>query len=283
MTSHEEKRRWLRNKPRKITVSGLSAFIRAYRREEKANRLQESNENRSETRLEVWTLLFVILTTAGIFYQAYLFRGQLSEMKSSGEQTAQLIENNAKLAIAAGKQAEAAEKQASAMSEYAKATRDAFAASQRAWVGPRNVRSDKSPTLHEPFEVTIEYQNSGRDPATETIKDVDIFADIDDGDAKATRRVNDFISACKIMWKPQLANVVYPNSGLGVGYNANTVLKGEDVDEETVAGNKNIYVSGCFVYKTFGNIHRSWFCYYFKNGQTKPSNWSICQTGNDAD
>jgi hypothetical protein len=91
-------------------------------------------------------------------------------MKSSGEQTSQLIENDGKFAIAAGKQADAAEKQAVAMGEYAKMTRDSLIGSQRAWVGPRNVRTDNAPALHQSLDAVVEYQNTGRDPATETVR-----------------------------------------------------------------------------------------------------------------
>src|SRR5580704_8504975 len=107
--------KWNRGKHKKSTISGLSAFINAYRNEQKANRAQEGGEDRSKKWREIWTLVFVILTTGGIFYQAYLFRGQLAEMQSAGEQTGLLIGANAKLAEAAAKQAEAADKQANAM------------------------------------------------------------------------------------------------------------------------------------------------------------------------
>jgi hypothetical protein len=63
------------------------------------------------------------------------FSGQLTEMKSSGEQTAQLIDNNAALAASATKQAEAADKQANAMNAAVEVSRESLIAAGRAWVG----------------------------------------------------------------------------------------------------------------------------------------------------
>ena len=51
-------------------MPGLSTFIHTYRREQQANRAQEEGEDRSRKRREIATLVFIILTTAGIFYQA---------------------------------------------------------------------------------------------------------------------------------------------------------------------------------------------------------------------
>ena len=269
----------------KASSADFVALISTIREEGQANRNEESREDRGKSFRDYLTLFFVIATTIGVFYQAYIFSSQLTEMKSSGEQTAQLIENNAKLAIAASKQADAAEKQAVAMGEYASATRNSLVASQRAWVGPRNVRIDTAPILGQPLEAILEYQNTGHEPATETIKDVDIFTASDEEDKAglAMSKVSDFISKCKIMWKPESATVVYPSTGLGVGYNATSTIDGALIDEDVIAGAKNIYLSGCFVYKTFEAIHRSWFCFYFKNGKTKPANWAICEAGNNAD
>src|SRR5260221_5489619 len=66
--------KWNRSKSKKPIVSGLSAFINAYRNEQKANRAQENSEDRGKKWREILTLIFVILTTGGIFYQAYLIK-----------------------------------------------------------------------------------------------------------------------------------------------------------------------------------------------------------------
>jgi carboxylesterase type B len=266
-------------------AKAIAALKNTVAYEANADRKEYYREDIGNKLIQIATLVFVMLTTAGIFYQAIIFSGQLSEMKSSGEQTAQLIENNAALAIAAGKQADAAEKQAVAMGEYAKVTRDSLIASQRAWVGPRNVKTDGPPVLDQPLEAILEYQNTGREPATETIRDIDVFTVTKEEDEAGvtSKRIDDFISKCKIIWRPQQASVVYPTTGFAAGYNFTNTIPGALIDEDVVAGTKSIVAAGCFVYKTFGQIHRSWFCYFFRNGKTKPSTWNICETGNNAD
>ena len=115
----------------------FAALIDTMRKEGRANRKEESREDRGKRFREYLTLLFVIATTAGVFYQAYIFSGQLTEMKSSGEQTTKLIENNAVLAASAAKQAEATDKQADAMNASVEVSRESLIASGRTWVGPR--------------------------------------------------------------------------------------------------------------------------------------------------
>jgi hypothetical protein len=265
--------------------SDFKALIEAIQAEGRANRAEESQEDQGKRFRDYFTLFFVIATTVGVFYQAYIFSGQLNEMKSSGEQTGQLIENNAKLAIAASKQAEAAERQAIATAEYASVTRDSLIESQRAWVGPRNVRSNNAPLLQQPLDAIVEYQNTGRDPATETIRGIEVFTATkeENQSGKVTRRVADFTSKCVIMWQPQSATVVYPTTGANPGYELTARIDANMVDEEVISGAKSIYISGCFVYKTFQTIHRSWFCYYYNTDRTKPANWTICEAGNSAD
>ena len=72
---------------------------------------------------ETLTLIFVVITTVGVFYQAYIFREQLKEMHGTSEQTNQLIEKNNQLAKAAEKQAAAAELQATALGEFGRQDR----------------------------------------------------------------------------------------------------------------------------------------------------------------
>jgi hypothetical protein len=212
--------------------------------------------------------------------QQIAMQGQLIEMKATGAQTDQMIETNRKLAEAATKQAEAA-------IETVRTARDNLVASQRAWVGPRNARSDGQPELGKEFTVFIDYQNSGREPGIETIYDVDVFAISDDEDraGKTNQRVITFNSKCKIKWTPSNAQVVYPTPGglLSAGYSLFKNIDAGQIDQEVVEGTKTVVVNGCFVYKTSGAIHRSSYCYYFNMKKSKPAAWNICEFGNDAD
>lgn len=212
--------------------------------------------------------------------QLSAMQGQLNEMKGTGVQTDQMIEANRQLADAAGKQAQAA-------IENAKTAQDNLVASQRAWVGPRLARSEKAPELNKETSVVIEYLNTGREPARETIHDVDAFTatDAEDASGVVAARINSFIGRCKIKRTPTLAAVVFPTAG-GLGGSAYTLtrtIQDSLIDEDVINSEKKIIVSGCFVYKTIGTVHRSSFCYFFKAGKTPIEGWNICQVGNDAD
>jgi hypothetical protein len=167
------------------------------------------------------------------------------------------------------------------MGEYANLRATAWLHPNERGLAPRNIKMDIAPVLNQSIEVVLEYQNTGRDPAVETIKDIDIFtATVEEDQSGAlTRKVDAFISKCKIMWQPQAVTVVYPSTGLGVGYAVTRMIDGELIDEEVIAGTKAIFATGCFVYKTLGSIHRSWFCHFYRNGKTKPANWGNLRNG----
>jgi hypothetical protein len=75
--------KWNRSKNKKATISGLSAFIHTYRNEQEANRAQEGREDRGKKWREIWTLIFVILTTGGIFYQAHILNNSDTTFKET--------------------------------------------------------------------------------------------------------------------------------------------------------------------------------------------------------
>jgi len=207
--------------------------------------------------------------------QQTTMQGQLDEMRASEAQTNEMIETNRQLAEAAGKQAQAA-------IDSAKTAQENMIASQRAWIGPRNAKSESAPELGKIFYVAVEYQNTGREPALETIYDVEVFAAEDSPDT--TNRINDFIAQCKIKWTPAQKGVVFPAGPTSTAYELTKPLDGTLVDQDVVDGNKVTFVAGCFVYKSAGGIHRTSFCYFFSPlKKTKPSNWGICGVGNDAD
>jgi hypothetical protein len=210
--------------------------------------------------------------------QQVAMQGQLTEMKGTGVQTNQMIDTNRQLAEAAGKQAQAA-------IDSAKTAQENMVASQRAWVGPRNAKSTTGPELEKPLDIIIEYQNSGREPALDTIFDTEAFVATkeEDSSGAAPNRVNDFIGKCKIKWTPTQKGVVFPAGSTGSAYELTRALDAKWIDQDVIDGAKLIFIDGCFVYKTAGGIRRSSFCYFFNSKKTKPSNWNICQIGNDAD
>jgi hypothetical protein len=61
---------WPRRNNKKPWLPGIAAFINAYRNEKKTDREQDRREYRGNRSIEIWTLIFVICTTVGIFIQA---------------------------------------------------------------------------------------------------------------------------------------------------------------------------------------------------------------------
>jgi len=207
--------------------------------------------------------------------QQTTMQGQLNEMKATESQTNEMIEANKKLAEASGKQAQAA-------IDSAKTAQENMVASQRAWVGPRNAKSDIAPEIGKNLNIVVEYQNTGREPALETISDAEAFAAPDSPESMT--RINDFIAQCKIQWIPTQKGVVFPAGPTSSSYELTKPLDTSFIDQDIIDGTKFIFIDGCFNYKSAGGIHRTSFCYYFSNAKkTKPTNWNICGIGNDAD
>jgi hypothetical protein len=210
--------------------------------------------------------------------QQVAMQGQLDEMRATESQTNEMIETNRKLAEAAGKQAQAA-------IDSAKTAQENMVASQRAWVGPRNAKSATGPELEKNLDIVVEYQNTGREPALETIVDSELFVATkeEDDSGAVTNRVNDFTAKCRIKWDPTKKGVVFPSGNTSSAYELTRTLDADEIDQEVLDGSKTIILDGCFVYKSAGGIRRSSFCYFFTSKKTKPTNWGICAVGNDAD
>jgi hypothetical protein len=213
--------------------------------------------------------------TSAMQAQVTAMQGQLTEMKAAEDRSDQLVEINRQLAEAAGKQAQAA-------IDSAQTAQASMVASQRAWVGPRNAKSDIAPEIGKDLKIVVEYQNTGREPALETIFDAEAFAAPDS--AESGVRINDFIAQCKIKWKPTQKGVVFPAGPTSSSYELTAPMDANSIDQDVIDGNKVIFIDGCFNYKSAGGIHRTSFCYYFSSAKkTKPANWNICGVGNDAD
>jgi len=178
--------------------------------------------------------------------------------------------------------AEAAARQAEAAIEATKISRDNVISTQRAWVGPRNARSESAPEVGKPLTVYMEYQNTGREPAIETTYDFDFFAG-EQADPAVDQRVLTFQNQCMTRWTPNRANVVFPSGLGGTSYTLSKEISSDIIDDKVLDGSKTLVLAGCLVYKTTNTIHRTTFCYFYSAKSTKPANWNICGTGNFAD
>src|SRR5580704_11894081 len=136
-----------------------------------AQNTQTAHDDRNEkinVRLAVVTIFLVFLTVVFTGASWWVFSGQLNEMRTAADQTNKIIEANTKLV-------DAATKQATAAAENAQIARDNYVASQRAWVGPRNAKTSSAPAADKDLPIILEYGNTGREPAIETVQDTDVF------------------------------------------------------------------------------------------------------------
>jgi hypothetical protein len=268
----------------KASSPDFIALIDTIRREGQANREEESQEDRGKRFREYLTLLFVIATTAGVFYQAYIFSGQLTEMKSSGEQTAKLIENNAALAASATKQAEAADKQANAMNAAVEVSRESLVAAGRAWVGPRLAKMTGPLEIGKPVELSIEYANTGREPALDFVYSTETFSSSDAEEKRGATFAKTLIAleACKARDSIKGGQVAFPSTGFS-SYNLTVTTPNQPIDQEIIDGQKTLFIQGCFLYRSFNIIRHSYFCYFYRAKNTKLENLNICSAGHYAD
>jgi hypothetical protein len=272
-------------------VGSITGLSRVLENEGEANRREERSEDIGNKWLQGLTLAFVIATTVGIFWQASIFNGQLIEMKNASSQTGQLIEANAKLAqaatdqaTAAAKQAEATDKEATAMGENTNISHENMILAQRAWVGPSNAAFLTEPTVGKPLEIVINYQNSGREPALDFVYFGEPFpaTTAEDNSGVAALKISQYLEACKAIRETRVGSVVYPSTGFS-SYTLNAKTKDDFVDEAIAKGDKMIFFQGCFLYKTFDAPRHSYFCYFYKQGQSKSQNLNICAGGHYAD
>jgi len=126
-------------------AKAIIAFKDALIHEEDASREQESRQDTSNKWIQVATLIFVILTTAGIFVQAVILHNTDEAIQKS---------------------AIAAQNAAIAAKDAVDATKSQMQLDQRAWLGVDSIRPDPFiPEIGKPFIVWIAFKNVGKTPA----------------------------------------------------------------------------------------------------------------------
>ena len=156
-------------------------------------------------------------------------------------------------------------------------------AEQRAWLGPQYARSDRPPSFGKAFEVSVSYQNTGKEPAGDVVSETAPFAVALDQATSATvdRKIKDAADHCLALAPGAGAKVVYP--GTAAADRTPISVRRELIDWEFLYGVKILVVPGCYAYKSGGTTHHSAFCFFYQHGFSNPNNWPLCQAGNYAD
>jgi hypothetical protein len=145
----------------------ISALIDAYKNEQKTNRSQEEREDTSKKRREIWTLVFIILTTVGVFVQACILRNTDEAMHESATAALKAAKSAEATADAALKQATLIEKQSAAIERTSTAGRAYILVSYDTPQGP------EATGRVIPIRFTI--KNIGQSPAIITSIDTHLF------------------------------------------------------------------------------------------------------------
>lgn len=246
----------------------FAALIDAIKKEGIAYRKEERREDRGKKFREWITIGLIACTLVAIGWQVremVRVYGPISDQAQASRDSAKA---NIEAAQAATRQSENSDK--------------ALTESQRAWVGPSNAYSSGDPVAGHPYDVTLQYQNTGREPAIENSINMTAFTETVQRDQDATQKIIEFRNTCIDRWQPNGGNVVFPSIA-NTTYSSFKSIDATTIDADVANGTKTIFLTGCFVYKTLDGYHRSSFCYFFKKGITKPANWNICEIGNYAD
>lgn len=197
----------------------FSALVDAINAHSRANIAEESKEDNERSLRERITIILLAITMVAIIFQVV-------EMKRVYEPIA----------------------------EQAKAAHDNIVADHRAWVGPIVQMIDK-PTINQPVTYTMQYGNSGKQPAPLiTNGEVKTYTLRQWNDGEAGSDIDVAHDDCFNL-KDKFTNatiVAFPTSGFG-GYAFNIKTRDSEpnklvIDQAILDGNKIIAVITCFRY-----------------------------------
>jgi hypothetical protein len=146
----------------------------------------------------------------------------------------------------------------------------------RAWIGIMHT-SSPAPTANTKLPVTVQYVNTGREPATNVEVRSQSFSLAIKNSSVA---IINFDQQCTGL-KQEIVGVVYPTTGFS-SYSYMPHIPAKKIDSAVIGGTKLLALAGCFTYDTFKVVHYSYFCVYYQAKATPPATWNFCQVGNYA-
>jgi hypothetical protein len=173
--------------------ANFAALIGAIRNEGSAERAEEQREDRGKRFREWTTIVLIAATLIAVCWQVHEMIKVYQPIKD---------------------QADAAIKSADAAMKQAINSERTLIQAQRAWVGPRNATFAAEPAVGKPIEMTVEYQNSGHEPATSFVYFVDSFAiePAEEANGAAAGRIAKYMTACRDNKERQGGSVIYPTT-----------------------------------------------------------------------
>ncbi len=170
------------------------------------------------------------------------------------------------------------------MIESNKLTREALIANSRAWISPMSAGFEETPKLHQPLKFGIQYGNPGRSPAL-AVRPVYRMRSLAKGvfDDNSVKSIIESDAICNNVVEAPGADVIYPEQPNGYKLEFTSGEPNFIEDQELFNGSKAFLLEVCFAYQTIGVLHHTSFCYYYRSGVTKETQWNVCTAGNHAD
>ncbi len=172
--------------------------------------------------------------------------------------------------------------------EATKINRDAFAATQRAWLAPTNALFDRPVKSGEQVSIGIVYDNVGREPALNVThgEEVHWVNSPKVSNVSPEFWANQLLGANATCDHPTESDriVAYPSSHSS--YRTHVLIKSDSFADELLWREKTLYIQGCIAYETVGAERHSAYCIYFEPDAAKPpEQWQFrfCADGNFAD
>lgn len=156
----------------------------------------------------------------------------------------------------------------------------------RAWVGPVLMRLSKKPAIGKPLRFFLEYQNTGRQPAQDVFYEPDSYAYSKEMAVVIAARTERNVEECKSRHPNRGQLTIFPGKQTFTPYQ---IKKSSNLITRAVtSGSDLVLISGCFVYRTLDEVHRTAFCFQHdasnpqEDDEGKPV-MSFCLSGNYAD
>jgi hypothetical protein len=120
------------------------------------------------------------------------------------------------------------------------------------------MRLNHKPVAGEGIRFLLDYQNTGRQAA----QDIDYYMDSYTADAakpaEIAGRAKQNISRCKTLNPTDDRMTLFPGGGTFEPY-----LVSQQFATAVASASDTIFVDGCFVYRTLGQVHRTAFCFKY--------------------
>jgi cytoskeletal protein RodZ len=207
---------WKKKPPPASPQANITDLIAAIREEGRANRSEESTEDAGKARRERISIGISVLTLIVLGATLYALWRQIGEMQRVYDPIKAQASAASTEAQAASSAAEATKTAADAATAQSKSSDQSLTLTQRAWVGPVNAGFEAEPAADKPINYTVNYQNTGHQPAIDFVPVVDDFwlspTEVDT--PFEHQKIEDFAQRCQDTdAKPHTGSVAYPTVG----------------------------------------------------------------------